>query len=199
MFRKSAIVVVVALGAVGFFFTGCKKIKELVTVEIPVTMEVNFTIPIIEAPGLTGFGTYEVPVNVNEIIKSSNSDMSVNNIKSARIVSCVVTATPVPNYPDDNFTVLSAINADFSSNTKTEWVQIAALAGIPANGYSLDLPTNGDTELKDYLTGSLFRYKVSGTSIRTTSAPIPAYSNKALGNNTLFDASSDNSLAPRVK
>ncbi len=172
MFKKSLVFAAVALCAASFSFVSCDKIKDLVKVEVPVTTEVEFTIPVITETGNTAFGTYDVSVDVNELIKSSNSEVSIENIKSARIQSCIVTAENNNAFPNDNFTALSSIKAEFASNVKSDFVEIANIATPPANGYEVDVPVNSDLEIKDYMSGTTFKYKVSGVATRTTTSEI---------------------------
>jgi len=172
MSKKSAVFAAVALCATSFSFISCDKIKDLVKVDVPVTTEIEFIIPVITQTGNTTFGSYEVPVDVNELIKSSNDELSIENIKSAKIESCIVTAEQNTAHPNDNFTALSAIKAEFASNTKTDFIEVASIATTPSNGYEIDVPVNSDLDVKDYMTGTTFKYRVSGVATRVTSSEI---------------------------
>lgn len=170
MFKKFATLFLIGMMAIGF--QACKKIKDLVKIEVPATMEVDFTIPPVPVTGVTGFGVYNVAMDVDELIRSANKELDADNIESARIVSCIVTAQPNTTHPEDNFTAFSSLLAEFASNTKTDWVTIAQLTNPPTDGYSMELPVNSDAELKDYLKGSVFMYRVSGMAVRTTASAI---------------------------
>lgn len=157
--------------SIGIF--SCNKIKDALTADVNMDMtEVALTIPIIEKADNIVSEEGIVYLNVDSFLKATNNKASVDNIKSAKLVSCTVQILDDTIYPDDNFTAFSNLQAEFSSDIKSAWTIIAILDDTFTDPYFNKADVQGNTELKDYFKATQFRYRITGTAKRATGHPI---------------------------
>jgi hypothetical protein len=154
--------------ASGTFFTSCNKLKDLVTINVPLqTADINFTITPQQA-GTQTLAGFQVAVNIDSILKAQNSSLSLSNIKSVKIKSCdlvVLNATT-----SDHFGDISACQVSLAANNT--FAKIADLTSNPeAYATTLSIPIN-DVELKDYFNTSVLQYQLSGTIRKATSTTL---------------------------
>ena len=106
MKTRLSLVCFIALTVLGGTFSSCNKIKDLVKFNIPLqTADVSFTI-VPQAIGTRDLVSFETGINLDSILKVENSSLSISNIKSVKITSCVVTASNAN--ADNSFGNLSA-------------------------------------------------------------------------------------------
>ena len=147
--------------------SSCDKIKDAVKVNLLMqTADVNFVIPA-QPVGTQQLSQFSVPLNVDSILKKKNSSLGLDNIKSVKVKTCTIVL--LNGDGTNNFGALSAAKAEMSSSSNSTMVTIAELSSNPdATANSLNLPVNGNTELKGYFKGNTFTYRVSGTTRRAT-------------------------------
>lgn len=155
--------------ASGTFFTSCNKLKDLVTINVPLqTADINFTITA-QPVGTQTLAGFQVGVDIDSILKAQNSSLSFSNIKSVKIKSCdlvVLNATT-----NDHFGDISACQVSLASNN-SPFTKIAELSSNPeAYATTLSIPIN-DVELKDYFNTTLLRYQLSGTMRKATTTTL---------------------------
>lgn len=160
-----------ALALTTLLFTGCDKVKDLIKVNVTTSVNVDFEIDPISQTTMEYSDIHENIANeLDAVIKAENSELGIANIKSAKIQSCVVT-TSATNVPDDNFQALSNLTLALKSDNKPTYTTYASVNN-PTQPYSIDVPVNGDVDLKDYLKGNFFGYKFAYTGKRTTTTKL---------------------------
>jgi hypothetical protein len=147
--------------ALTLLFTGCDKVKDLIKVNVTTSVNIDFEIDPINETAVT---YTDIRANIaNEldaVIKAENSELGVENIKSAKVQSCVVT-TSATSAPDDNFTALNNLSLAIESDNKS-----------PTQPYSVELPVTANVDLKDYLKGNTFGYKFTYSGKRKTTTTL---------------------------
>jgi|GEM_PF-579379 len=169
MFWKKMIACAAAgliIGAAGL--SSCDKIKDAIKVNVPVEIkDIRFVLPPVTAAGQDFSQDFTTSVDIDALIKQADPGLGSGNIKSARIESCVLTVDEDSRYEDDNFTALSSVNAFIASNTNTNFIQVAS-ADNPPEPYTINMKVNGDLDLKGYLNGNLFNFRLAGKAKRAT-------------------------------
>nr|MBP6314924.1 hypothetical protein [Chitinophagaceae bacterium] len=152
--------------------TSCNKIKEAVKANITLTSaDIEFTIPEITNIGTVSIASKDVYLNVDSIIKATNSKLSASYIKSVNVKSC--TLTMLDGDANNNFSALESCKCDFSSNVNATLYTIAEITGNPdVEAYTLEIPVNSTVNLKDYFSATTFTYSVTGTARKITTKPI---------------------------
>ncbi len=152
--------------------TSCNKIKEAVKADINLTYsDVEFTIPQITAAGPATLSSKDVYLNIDSIIKASNTKLSAGNIRSVTIKSCVVNM--IDGDAANNFSALESCKVDFSSNVNTQLYSLAEITNNPdTEAYTLEIPVNSSINLKDYFNATTFSYTLAGNARKTTSKEI---------------------------
>lgn len=155
------------MGVIGF--SSCDKIKDLAKVNFNLSnAEGQITIPAILVVGEQSFGTDDIYLNLDSMIKAQNSKVGAANIKEVKIKSCELTLTNGDS--KNNFSALEACSLDIKSNVKTDFIKMAGVSNNPdVEAQSLNLPVESSLDLKDYfLSASQFTYRISGKSRKTT-------------------------------
>lgn len=160
-----------AFMALGLVFNSCNKLKELVSINLPLeTAGISFTLPPLEE-GTASATDVDVYLNVDSLIKEEAPNMGVDNIKSVKIESCTITVLNATT--EDHFGVLTDCSAAVASNVSPNWLTFAAVTGNPDTyATSLALPVKSDVELKDYFNATRFSYRISATSRRATTTEL---------------------------
>ena len=167
MFRSPGFVALLALSA---FLPSCDKVKDAITINVPLqTADVQFAITPVNA----GTGTmtmFQFGVNIDSVLKKENSSIGIGNIKKAKVKSITLTLSNATQ--DDNFGAFSACEAGLASNAKPEYTTFAALTANPDTyATTLSIPVN-DVDLKDYFGSTVFYYKLTGTARRATTTTL---------------------------
>ena len=167
LYRSLGFVAILALSTV---FTSCNKVKDLITINVPLqTADVKFTIDPVNA-GTGQLTIFQFGVNIDSVLKKENSSIGIGNIKKVKVKSITLTLTNATQA--DNFGAFSACEAGLASNTKPDYTTFAALTSNPDTyATTLDI-TPKDVDLKDYFTSTVLFYKLSGTARRATTAPL---------------------------
>lgn len=161
---------IIAIISIQFF--SCDKIKDAAKINIALSSEdVEFTIPIISATGATTLAAQDVYLNVDSIIKTSNTKLSAKNIRSVTIKSFDITM--IDGDATNNFSALESFKIDFKSNVNTNLNTLAEITNNPdIDAQTLSVPVNSSINLKDYFNATTFTYELSGNARKTTSHPI---------------------------
>ncbi|MFD2918496.1 hypothetical protein ACFS6H_02170 [Terrimonas rubra] len=158
--------------ALTLLFTGCDKVKDLIKVNVTTSVNIDFEIDPINETAVT---YTDIQANIaNEldaVIKAENSELGVENIKSAKVQSCVIT-TSATSAPDDNFTALNNLSLAIESDNKPGYTTYAAITTSPTQPYSVELPITAGVDLKDYLKGNTFGYKFTYSGKRKTTTTL---------------------------
>ena len=145
----------------------CEKVKDAIKVNYSLTgAEATFYIDA-QPAGTQELSQFFVKLNIDSAIKANHSSFGVDNIKSAKIKSVVI---EVLNGEGQNtLGALSACHLAFASDNKPTPLTLASLTNNPdVAATSLNIPVDGNQELKDYLRAKSFIYHVSGTTRRPT-------------------------------
>ncbi len=163
---------VILMTCITIINSSCNKIKDAVKANITLTSaDVEFTIPQITSIGAVTIGSSNVYLNVDSIIKATNSKLSASYIKSVTVKSCSITM--LDGDVNNNFSALENCKFDFSSNVNATLYTIAEITGNPdVESYTLDIPVNSTVNLKDYFGATTFTYNAAGTARKTTSKAI---------------------------
>lgn len=173
MLNKNNVVKLLFIGLViTILYTSCKKLRELVKAEIPVEMEVDFVIPVITDTGYTTFNSQPLKIDIHELIRASNNQVDTDNIKSVKLNSCTISINEDQRDPESNFQDFAALTTAFSSDVHPDWIQLASIEAIPSHPYLIDLPVNKETELKDYIHGKIYNYRITGRALQQTDKEI---------------------------
>ena len=167
MFRSLGFVALLALST---FLPSCEKVKDAITINVPLqTADVQFSITPVNA----GTGTltmFQFGVNIDSVLKVENSSIGTGNIKKVKVKSITLTLTNATQ--NDNFGALSACEAGLASNTKPDYAIFAGLTSNPdAYATTLDIPVK-DVDLKGYFSSTVLYYKLTGTTRRTTTTTL---------------------------
>jgi hypothetical protein len=161
-----------ALGLSTLLFTGCDKVKDLIKVNVTTSVNVDFEIDPMNQTAVTYTDLRENVANeLDAIIKAENSELGIENIKSAKIESCVVTTTAT-SVPDDNFTALNNLSLAIKSDNKPTYITYAAITTTPPQPYSIEVPVTAGVDLKDYLKGNSFGYQFTYSGKRKTTTTL---------------------------
>lgn len=150
-----------------FTFQSCDKVEDALKVNVPLEVDDNsFTIPAIEAAGDINLTEEEVDFNVEEFLTNFNENYGLENVKSIKVDSCILTLTNATEA--DNFSVLESCKVQITIGGTT--LTIAEVTDNP-NTYSerLVLPVISSIELKDFVNAENLTYHITGVTRRGTS------------------------------
>lgn len=168
LFRSLGLVAVLALSTL---LPSCDKVKDAIRINLPTqTVNADFEIQPVN-PGTAQIAAFQWGINLDSIIKKSNSDLGIGNIKKAKIASIVLTLKNQTS--NDNWSAFSSAEAGFASNAGGSTGNYITFASLPsiAETYSsatLEIPVS-DIDLKDQFNATIFYYKLKATARRTTS------------------------------
>ena len=169
LYRSLGFVTVLALSTL---FTSCDKVKDLVTINVPLqTADVKFTIEPV-AEGNMQETAFQWGINIDSVLKKENPDLGIGNIKKVKVKSITLNLTKSPQ--DDNWSSFTAAEAGFASNaiSPVSYITFASKSNIPDTyATTLDLTVN-DVDLKDHFGATVFYYKVSATARRATTTAL---------------------------
>jgi hypothetical protein len=170
LYRSLGFVTVLALSTL---FTSCDKVKDLVTINVPLqTADVKFTIEPVAA-GNIQHATFQWGINIDSVLKKENADLGIGNIKKVKVKSITLNLTNATQ--TDNWASFSAAEAGFASNaiSPISYITFASKASNPDTyATTLDLSVNSDVDLKDHFGATIFYYKVSATARRATTTAL---------------------------
>jgi hypothetical protein len=161
-----------AVGTVMIGLVSCDKLKELAKINVGAqSQDVEFNIPVVSGAGEQNLAGANVYLNIDSIIKATNSSVGVNNIKSARVTAVSITVLE----PDsaNNFAVVEACKVLLSSDTKPEQVTIAEMNGNPDEyKTTVDIPLNSSVDLAEYVKGNSYSYTLWAKTRRGTTKEV---------------------------
>jgi hypothetical protein len=160
----------VALLALGTLAPSCSKVKDLITINVPLqTADVQFSITP-QPVGAQTLSTFQFGINIDSVLKVENSSIGTGNIKKVKVKSITLTLTNATQ--NDNFGALSACEAGLASNTKPDYAVFAGLTSNPETyATTLDIPVK-DVDLKGYFSSTVLYYKLTGTTRRATTTTL---------------------------
>ncbi len=168
-FKKSLILTFAALFCSQL---SCQKLKELVSIEVPVSFDIDFQLPVVQDTGYATFYSQPEAINLQEAIAASDTRLDINQISSVRLKACTLSVCDQDQDKNDNFQSFSSLKIEFSTDTQPGWVDLATIEGIPPNPFLFSPVVNTETELKNYLNSRIYTYVVSGRAIKTTKRDI---------------------------
>ncbi len=161
-----------ALFSAVLLFSGCDKVKDLIKVNVKTTVEVNFEIDPITQTVENITEVYDNVANtLDAVIKAENSDLGIENIKSAKVEACVVSTTAT-SVADDNFQALNKFSISLKSDTKPTNTTFAALTATPPQAYTMEVPVNASVDLVDYLKSNKLAYTFEYKGNRKTTTKL---------------------------
>lgn len=172
--RKLSTVSLALLLSLGMLNSSCDKVKDLVSVNIPLqTVEYDFEIPPLEEGEVT-LGDFDVRFDMDSAIKANTPQFSTENIRKVRVTSVNVTTSN--STETDHLGVFSAATARGSSNVNTDLTSIATLSNNPdTKVQSVDFTVDKDKELKSYFVkANSFSYVITGVARRATTTTLNA-------------------------
>lgn len=143
-----------------FTFSGCKKVKEALQVDIGFTTTMlEFTLP---AVPVGASATLDVPaqINLDSVLQANN--FSMDKVRKVRLD--FIEIHQENGNSTNNLEVISHVRIAIASDTKPEFVEMARLDDntLPmADPARLVIPGNPDLNLKDYFTTHQFTYRIS--------------------------------------
>lgn len=142
--------------------------KKDLNINVPMEMaDITFTIPVLDS-ATTYEDTKEVATSIDEILSKNN--VKKDNIKSIKLETLKLTILNGDSV--NNFGILESIKGEFAKDGGS-FVVVSELASNPDNVvYELAMPVNTSTEFKDYLSGTVFKFKVSGKTRRGVTSPM---------------------------
>jgi|GEM_PF-3176894 len=162
------------LSAIPLFFSQCKKLIDSIKIDVPVSMEEHFTVPVIEDTENTLSINFTAEADINGLINEQNSSLSIDNIRAVKIKGVSVKIDDDQQDEEDNLTALESMSLYLSSDNNPNEVLIAHTSNISDPFYA-EL-SHEDTDLKDYFTGNNFYFRVELKAAHTTTQEIEASS-----------------------
>lgn len=170
MYRSLGFVAFLALSTL---FTSCDKVKDLVTINVPLqTADIKFTIDPV-AEGSIQETNFQFGISIDSVLKKENPDLGIGNIKKVKVKSITLNLTNATQA--DNWGAFSSAEAGFASNATSpvSYITFASKSSNPdAYAEVLDLPVNSDVDLKDHFGATVFYYKVAATARRATTTTL---------------------------
>jgi len=171
---RKRILTILFLAAIPLFFSQCKKIIESIKVNVPVSMEEDFTIPVIEDTDNALSIAFTTEADINSLISEQNSSLGIDNIRSVKIKGVSVHLANDQQDEVNNLSALESMSLYLSSDNHPNEVLIAHTTSVSDPFYA-ELSTE-DTDLKDYFTGNTFHFRVELKGAHTTTQEIEASS-----------------------
>lgn len=168
LYRSLGFVAVLALSTL---LPSCDKVKDAIRINIPTqTVNADFEIQKVAA-GTAQVASFQWGFNLDSVIKKSNPDLGIGNIKKAKIKSIVLKLNNATQ--ENSWAAFSSCEAGFSSNLNpNNYITFAKVDSNPDNyATSLNIPVV-DVDLKDYFGTSVFYYKLTATARRATTATL---------------------------
>lgn len=154
---------IVILLVFSILLTSCKKSVTLVNVNVPVTMQLGFTIPAGETTGDTSVTVY---CNVDSIIRATNASFNASNIKSATATVVKASLSNTDNF--DNFGNVSSLSVMLTSGENPTPITFAQVTNNPITYASnLTIPVL-DVELKNYFYTTAYTFTFNSTMSSAT-------------------------------
>jgi hypothetical protein len=169
MKKRTFLAIIIIAGLSLSIFSSCNKVKDIVKFNIPVTMEYDFVIPPIPDTTQSVSAVVDINYNVDSVVKSTNEQLGVGNVRTVNISSVILTIPPESQDAQDNFTALSALSLAISSDQNQNWVTLCSITAPPVTPYTLDMPVNKEADLSSYFTSDKFHFKIGGKAHRITS------------------------------
>ncbi|HEX4887609.1 MAG TPA: hypothetical protein VFV37_06135 [Luteibaculaceae bacterium] len=128
---------------------------------------ITFEIPVTPIAG-PYVDSAEVTTNIDSLLSANK--VKASNIKSIKIESLTFTCPEGDTL--NNFRLVESVKGDISKDSDSP-VTVSELNNNPnAASYFINMPVNTGTEYKNYLTGSTFKFKVTGNTRGPVTAPI---------------------------
>ncbi|QEC44370.1 hypothetical protein [Pseudobacter ginsenosidimutans] len=172
--RKLSTVSLALLFSFGMLNSSCDKVKDLVSVNIPLqTVEYEFEIPPLEEGEVT-LGDFNIRFDMDSAIKANAPQFSTENIRKVRVTSVNVSTSN--STTTDHLGVFSTATARANSNVNTDITTIASLSNNPdTKVQSVDFTVDKDKELKSYFVkATSFSYVIAGVARRATTTTLNA-------------------------
>ena len=158
--------------ALTLLFTGCDKAKDLIRINVTTSVNIDFDINPITETAIVYADEHENLVNeLDAAIKAQNSSLGVENIKSAKAESCVVTSSST-GVPADNFTAFHGLTLSIKSDTRPTYQKFAGLTSPATLPYQVELPIDTNVDLTEFLKANTISYIVYYKGNRTTSTTL---------------------------
>ncbi len=142
--------------------------KKDLNINVPMKMaDITFTIPVSEVSG-PYTQEKEVATSIDSILGANK--VKKDNIKSIKLETLKLTILNGDSV--NNFGILQSIKGEFAKDGGS-YVTVSELSSNPDSVvYELSMPVNTSTEFKDYLSGTVFKFKISGATRRPVTSPM---------------------------
>lgn len=172
--RKIALLFGSAL-LVSTLFVSCSKIKEALTVSFDMTSADIHTVIPAGSGGSFGPLSESIALNVDSIITANGGNTS--NLQHVYLTSLTVHIDSLSD-ATNNLHAVSSIMSELSSDTAPTFEEIANLplnadTSSAATKTDLNIPVNSTVDLVPYFHASMYNYRVSGATSRTTTVDLP--------------------------
>lgn len=148
------------LAIAGLTFSGCKKIKKALQLDIGFSTKViDFTLP---AVPVSGDLTVDVPVEINLDSVLSANGVSMDKVRKIRLDRIDLDQQNGTSL--NNLEAISHIQLAMASDARPEFVTVANLEDntLPmADPFHLEIPGNPDLDLKPYFHTHQFTYRIT--------------------------------------
>lgn len=171
---KTYTLLTLAIAAI-FTFSSCSKIKEAMQRDIAISPTgVTFTVPIITSLNAgTTIGTVPVTMDLDALIKAQASKFGIDNVKNVKITGLKIKLND--SDATNNFANLESLSATIKANGQSDVVVAAVTNNADAEKSELTIPiTQGNAELKGFVTSTSFSYILAGKARRVTTKPLSA-------------------------
>ncbi len=174
-----------ALASLTIFTSSCDKVKDALKTNVSISpSDVNATIPIISnTTENQTIGEFNLNLDLGALIKEQVGSMGIKNLKSVKIKSFKITLTDANDA--NNFANMEKIEGRLSASGQAEIVVVSVLNNPDTYASSLTIPSSGDIELKNLVTGTQVKYSLKGklrrATTKTLAAKITAQYNLVLG------------------
>lgn len=165
---------ILLLSALPLFFSQCKKLIDSIKIDVPVSMEEHFAVPVIEDTDSMLSITFTAEADINGLISDQNSSLSIDNIRAVKVSGVSVKIDEDQQDEEDNLTDLESMSLYLSSDNNPNEVLIAHTSNVSDPFYA-EL-SHEDTDLKDYFTGNNFYFRVELKAAHTTTRELEASS-----------------------
>jgi hypothetical protein len=156
-----------------FILSSCEKVKDILSFDIPVEQTYDFEIPAIDTVGSLTIESPAISIDIEKMLKEKNENLSLGNIKEARIASIKLVVKEGSRMENNNLMSLKDIDLEFKSSVMPSWMSLTNGKITPDQPYEYTLPVNSSFDFKDYFKDNTFYFQITASNITKIIQTIP--------------------------
>jgi hypothetical protein len=141
-----------------FILSSCEKVKDILSFDIPVEQTYDFEIPAIDTVGSLTIESPAISIDIEKMLKEKNENLSLGNIKEARIASIKLVVKE---------------GSRMENNNLMSWMSLTNGKITPDQPYEYTLPVNSSFDFKDYFKDNTFYFQITASNITKIIQTIP--------------------------